>query len=93
MKNQSGNNGNRLYMSALFTLALAGCNSADYASRPEAAMDRINSNPVGPDKVNCLLPGQVRQLGRNFTYLTPRRNSQLTASECELRGGRLALNR
>jgi len=36
--------------------------------------------------VDCLLPGQVRQLGSR-TYLTPRRPIHTTAADCRLRGG------
>jgi len=36
--------------------------------------------------VDCLLPGQVRQLG-NSTYLTQRRPVHATVSECRIRGG------
>ncbi|MFL6550334.1 MAG: caspase family protein [Povalibacter sp.] len=36
--------------------------------------------------VDCLLPGQVRQLG-NASYLTPRRPVRTTTSECSIRGG------
>jgi len=36
--------------------------------------------------VDCLLPGQVRQLG-NMSYLTPRRPTHTTASDCRIRGG------
>jgi len=36
--------------------------------------------------VDCLLPGQVRQLG-TMTYLTPRRPTHTTASDCRIRGG------
>jgi uncharacterized protein len=36
--------------------------------------------------VDCLLPGQVRQLG-NRTFLSPRRPIRTTASDCRLRGG------
>ncbi len=36
--------------------------------------------------VDCLLPGQVRKLGR-MTYLGPRRPVKATALECEIRGG------
>ena len=36
--------------------------------------------------VDCLLPGQGRQLG-NSTYLTPRRPVRTTTSECSIRGG------
>lgn len=37
--------------------------------------------------VDCLLPGQVRQLGGRSTYLTPRRPVKTTAADCEIRGG------
>lgn len=36
--------------------------------------------------VDCLLPGQVRQLG-NTTYLTARRPIHATAADCRIRGG------
>lgn len=37
--------------------------------------------------IDCLLPGQIRKLGQNATYLSPRRPAKITASECEIRGG------
>lgn len=37
--------------------------------------------------VDCLLPGQVRQLGGNFTYLSARRPIRTTAKDCAIRGG------
>lgn len=36
--------------------------------------------------VDCLLPGQVRQLGA-MTYLSPRRPTRTTAADCRIRGG------
>ena len=36
--------------------------------------------------VDCLLPGQVRQLG-NRTYMSPRRPTRTTAADCRIRGG------
>ncbi len=36
--------------------------------------------------VDCLLPGQVRQLGRR-TFLSARRPTKTTTSDCEIRGG------
>ena len=36
--------------------------------------------------VDCLLPGQVRSVGRR-TYLTPRRPIRTTAADCQIRGG------
>src|SRR6185437_12948803 len=37
--------------------------------------------------VDCLLPGQVRQLGTSMTYLTPRRPVRTSAGDCQIRGG------
>jgi hypothetical protein len=37
--------------------------------------------------VDCLLPGQVRQLGTSMTYLTPRRAVRTSIADCEVRGG------
>ena len=37
--------------------------------------------------VDCLLPGQVRQLGTRMTYLTPGRAVKTSAADCEIRGG------
>lgn len=37
--------------------------------------------------VDCLLPGQVRKLGSQMTYLTQRRPIRTTAADCEVRGG------
>ena len=36
--------------------------------------------------VECLLPGEVRQLGQ-MTYLAPRRPTRTTTSDCRIRGG------
>ena len=36
--------------------------------------------------VDCLLPGEVRQMGRS-TYLSPRIPARTTALECRIRGG------
>ncbi|MEY4718849.1 MAG: hypothetical protein RL563_1467 [Pseudomonadota bacterium] len=37
--------------------------------------------------VDCLLPGQVRKLGSQLTYLSGRRPIRTTAADCEVRGG------
>jgi len=37
--------------------------------------------------VDCLLPGQIRKLGSQMTYLSPRRPVKTTAGDCEIRGG------
>jgi predicted nucleic acid-binding Zn-ribbon protein len=37
--------------------------------------------------VDCLLPGQIRQLGGQVTYVTVRRAVKTAARDCEIRGG------
>ncbi len=37
--------------------------------------------------VDCLLPPQLRKIGQQATYLTPRRPVKTTGTECEIRGG------
>ncbi len=37
--------------------------------------------------VDCLLPPQLRKLGQQATYLTPRRPIKTTGSDCAIRGG------
>ncbi|MBI2399404.1 MAG: caspase family protein [Xanthomonadales bacterium] len=37
--------------------------------------------------VDCLLPGQVRKLGKVSTYLSARRPIRTTQADCEIRGG------
>ena len=46
------------------------------------------------DVVDCLLPGQIRQLGTQVTYVTDRRPIRTTAEDCAIRGGEyVALDR
>lgn len=47
-------------------------------------------DPEQTDKlfvVDCLLPGQIRKLGSQMTYLSARRPVKTTAADCEIRGG------
>ena len=37
--------------------------------------------------VDCLLPGQIRQLGQRTTYVSPRRPVRTTGRDCQIRGG------
>ena len=51
------------------------------------------TRPTGPGTVekfmvvDCLLPGQIRQLGGQMTYVTARRAVKTAARDCEIRGG------
>jgi hypothetical protein len=59
--------------------------SAQPASDKEAAAEGMVKRS-DLEIVDCLLPGQVRQLG-NRSFLTQRRPIRTTVSECSIRGG------
>ena len=37
--------------------------------------------------VDCLLPPQIRKLGKSMTFLGPKRVIKTTGGDCEIRGG------
>lgn len=49
--------------------------------------DATTRDPNSFMVVDCLLPGQLRKLGANVTYLTARRAVRTSALDCEIRGG------
>lgn len=56
------------------------------------ANDRVESarKPVNPDElriVDCLLPGQIRQLGRHASHVSRRRPVRTNVLDCQIRGG------
>lgn len=65
-------------------IILSGCAAQTQTVQNTDASAR---NADGLLVVDCLLPGQIRKLGRNLTYLTPQRPVKTTASDCEIRGG------
>jgi len=78
--------------SAALAWLLLGWGSATWAQGVATAAvdDRQNADRQNADRllvVDCLLPGQVRQLGTGVTYLAPRRAIKTTGSECAIRGG------
>jgi len=59
-------------------------------SPPTGRAQSTGAIPQDPSRllvVDCLLPGQVRKLGGQMTYLSPRRAIKTTAVDCEIRGG------
>lgn len=73
----------------LLALSVGGC----AANGPEAASAAANAAPASEEEqiakmqiVDCLLPGQLRSLGKT-TYVTPRRPIKTTAADCNIRGG------
>ncbi|MCI0732282.1 MAG: caspase family protein [Methylococcaceae bacterium] len=84
------------FYSAFITgVLLLGSGCASNPVQNAAATAPINSrNPEDFFVVDCLLPGQVRQIGQSFSYIAPRRAVKTTAFDCGLRGGEfVAYNR
>jgi hypothetical protein len=71
----------------LALVLLAGC-SALASGKPTPASGLSEEQLM---IVDCLMPGQVRQLGSFSTSLSPRRPEKLPAFECEQAGGEYAL--
>jgi len=83
----------RFVAALLVTVVLAAC-----VSTPETGGGELAAVAVGDARgiddlvlVDCLLPGQIRQLGSKMTYLTPRRRVKTTKSDCGIRGGEFVL--
>ena len=69
--------------------AFLGCQTIS-DSELRSSKEAEGYNPQDTDKlfiVDCLLPGQIRKLGSQMTFLTARRPVKTTAGDCELRGG------
>jgi TPR repeat protein len=86
----------RLYRYAGLGVAcalLVGCVSDQGTGSSQLNLkDPRSADPF--DVVNCLLPGQIRQLGTQVTYVTERRPVRTTAEDCAIRGGEyVALDR
>lgn len=67
---------------SLFVIASAAAPTA--AEQAAATKGMVKRSDL--EIVDCLLPGQVRQLG-NRSFLSQRRPIRTTASECSIRGG------
>jgi TPR repeat protein len=63
---------------------ITGCAANNQTVRKTEGQSRNADNLL---VIDCQLPGQVRKLGQNLTYLTPRRAIKTTAVDCEIRGG------
>jgi len=69
----------------IFGCASTGDNADKISINQDANLSRDNIDNVLV--VDCLLPGQVRSLGRQANYLTARRPIKTSALDCEIRGG------
>jgi hypothetical protein len=66
---------------------LAGLGACNSPPSPPPTSNRADELLV----VDCLLPGQVRQLGAFATGISPRRPAKLSVRECEQAGGEYAV--
>lgn len=77
----------RTTMIATWTALVGACatqpSPEDIARATEGYVADVNKIFV----VDCLLPGQVRRLGSQVTYITARRPIRTSAADCEVRGG------
>ena len=73
------------------TLLLLGCAGSPNDTSQSAASQPSTTNQFTAEEeftvVDCLLPGQIRRLGTQVTYVTPRRPTRTTAQDCSIRGG------
>ena len=77
----------RTIVVAVSAILMAACarnvSKEDMAKATEGYIEDTNKLFV----VDCLLPGQVRKMGSQMTYLSARRPIRTTAADCEVRGG------
>src|SRR3989304_956805 len=64
----------------ILLLSLPVCTPEALSEPPSASGDEFLV-------VDCLLPGQIRKLGKRTTFLTARRPIKAAAGDCEIRGG------
>ena len=72
----------RTFILAVMAFMLNGCGPVSVA--PEQATGKNGDEFM---VVDCLLPGQVRQLGKKARFLAARRPVKTSASDCAIRGG------
>jgi len=73
------------FLTGFLAVLLSAC-----ATQPDGDTSRPAADSQNPDDlmiIDCLLPGQVKQLGTFTTYLTARRPIKTTATDCAIRGG------
>ncbi len=77
----------RLAMAVAGALLTAALGLSPPVLRAYGQEPAVQQDPKRLMIVDCLLPGQVRKLGGQMTYLSQRRAVRATAVDCEIRGG------
>ena len=86
------------YVVFMNLLMLLGCAPAPNNTEIKGFVKNVPLNKVSlaandNTQVDCILPGQLRKLGRSMTYLTKESEVKLTPSECKIRGGVYAIEK
>ena len=84
--NRSGKDWSRAGLALVVTagaLLSAACAGHD-AGQPLA---RTDDRAGETETIRCVLPGQIRQLGTDVTYLSASRVVTTSRADCEIRGG------
>ena len=68
---------------------ISGCVSANPESGSNKPGQAAPAATNSQEMVDCLLPGQIRQLDETVTYLTERRLVRTTKADCTGRGGEI----
>jgi hypothetical protein len=71
----------------IMVVAMLGCASADPESGSSELRQATPTTINSQEMVDCLLPGQIRQLDETVTYLTKPRPIRTTKADCTGRGG------
>jgi len=90
-----GRRGTRVVLAmalAALTLGLAASGSAPAGAQGEQPRPKSEAGVAAAKAdellvVDCLLPGQIRRLGRQTQFLTARRPLKTSARDCQIRGG------
>jgi hypothetical protein len=69
--------------------AMLGCVSANPKSGSSKVRSAAPTATNSQEMVDCLLPGQIRQIDETVTYLTERRLVRSTKADCTGRGGEI----
>jgi hypothetical protein len=79
----------KIIVTTMAFLITTACSTVE--TKPHTITSVDKQNTISRDEVSgrCQLPGQVRKLGSNFTYLTRGRIIQASLSTCKIRGGQM----
>jgi len=95
IKNQNRYTALNFLVLLFFSSTLTGCPATTMSTGDFRQIEGLLSqSPGGANDfiiVDCLLPGQIKQLGTGMIYISRGPSKQLPAGECALQGGQFAL--